>query len=174
MHDRIDCLDKDNQWFAATVVAVDEEREEVKVRFDGYKPEFDEWINYNDDHRVMPLYSIVRKPRLELVVATLINRTVIKNNQNEANAGGETGMGMVMAELDALSASNSIDSKASMNERYFGTPSLLFSSHVSNSDLLKIVDEHISTWFSKSKLTFDRRPYSPYKRLVKEEKLEKG
>ena len=109
----------------------------------------------------MPLYSIVRKPRLELVVATLINRTVIKNNQNEANVGGETGMGMVMAELDALSASNSIDSKASMNERYFGTPSLLFfSSHVSNSDLLKIVDEHISTWLSKSKLTFDRRPYT--------------
>ena len=126
MHERIDCLDKDNQWFAATVVAVDEEREEIKVRFDGYKSEFDEWIDYNDEHRVMPLYSIVRKPRLELVVATLINRTVIKNNQNEANVGGETGMGMVMAELDALSASNGIDSKTSMNERYFGTPSLLF------------------------------------------------
>ena len=31
MHERIDCLDKDNQWFAATVVAVDEERK--KLRF---------------------------------------------------------------------------------------------------------------------------------------------
>ena len=50
------------------------------------------------------------------MVATLINRTVIKNNQNEANVGGETGMGLVMAELDALSASNGIDSKTSMKD----------------------------------------------------------
>ena len=161
MHERIDCLDKDNQWFAATVVAVDEGREEIKVRFDGYKSDFDEWINYNDEHRVMPLYSVVRKPRLELVVATLINRTVIRNNQSEANVGDDSGLNMVMAELDSLSASRGIDSKTSMNERYFGTPSLLyFSSHVSNADLLKIVEEHISSCLSKSKLVFDRRPYT--------------
>jgi ubiquitin C-terminal hydrolase/Ca2+-binding EF-hand superfamily protein len=159
MHQRIDCLDADRHWYAATVVAVNEETEEIKVRFDGYKSTFDEWVNYNEDYRIKPLYSVVTKPPLELVVVTLLHRTVQKPQKTKEVV--ESGLEMISNELDALSSSKNVNNNNNV-ARYFGTPSLLhFSSHVSNAELLNIVDRHVSNCINKSKKIFSGiKPYT--------------
>mgnify|MGYP006088524281 CR=1 FL=1 len=158
MHQRIDCLDDDGHWYASTVVEVNEETEEIKVRFDGYKAGFDEWIPYTDEYRIKPLYSMVRKPQLELVVATLLHRTVQQTQQQQEQI--EAGLEMISTEINSLSSSKNVDNIK--EQRYFGTPSLIyFSSHVSSAELLKIVDQHLSKWVKASKTKFsERKPYT--------------
>ena len=151
MHQRIDCLDEDKNWYASTVVAVNEDAEEIKVRFDGYKSGFDEWINYNDEYRIKPVYSVVPKPQLELVVATLLH-SAVRKKQGDEQSGMDLGLEMVSDELNSISPSKN-NNNDNDEARYFGTPSLLyFSSHVSNEELLNIVDQHLSNCIKESKI----------------------
>lgn len=132
VHDRWDCRDSSGNWHNSTVVRLDHAGMRVMVRFDGFPDKWNEWIERDEFARLRPLHSVVPRPKLELVEMTLVHRM----KRNDVLDAGEP--------KEAVTSEEESPPDSTWTERYFGTPSLIyFSSHVTNAELLGVVQEHV-------------------------------